>query len=502
MMKLNIIWSGSSNIGKLAVLIGLLVIIPLLILPWFPGDVKYTVSFLVPGISSIIFGLLICVFGKRNIEPSMSWRTQMGRSSLTVLFAWLWGPLVGAVPFIIGKQLQPLQALFEAVSGWTTTGLSVMDLTLDVPEIFLFHRSFMQFCGGLGFILMMIIFITDKQSMVLYSAEGHPDKILPNIKKTAQAIFVLYNVCFVLGCGAYHIAGMTWFDSICHSMCTLSTGGFSTKLNSIGEYNSLAIEIIAVVLMLLGTTNFVALLLLIRGRVRDFFRISDVRFLFLLLVIFIPPAAVSFSHGMDISMAEGFRKSVFVIVSSLSTTGLVNMDYAQCPQFIIGVLILMMVIGGEIGSTAGGIKLSRVYLMLRLFVEQIKKKLNPRRFVDVPYYVKASGKTPIDQEVADDTTSYLIAYLVFFVIGSLLLTVTANCTLTEAMFDFASALSTVGFTIGITGPLTNSATMIVEMIGMLLGRLEIFIVIIGFTFGFDMLRNKVHRRIIKPGAGS
>ena len=265
-------WSDSSSIGKLSVFIGLFVAAPLIVLPWYPGEVKYALSFLIPGIGSIIVGLLICFFGKSDAESSMSWRSQTGRSSLTVLFAWFWGPLIGALPFIIGKQLRTLQALFEAVSGWTTTGLSVMDVS-DVPAIFLFHRSFMQYCGGLGFILMMMIFITNKQSMVLYSAEGHPDKIMPNIKRTAQAIFVLYNVCLLVGSIAYRIAGMTWFDAVCHCMCSLSTGGFSTKLNSIGEYNNLAIEIIAVILMLIGTTNFVALLLLVRGKVRTFFSI-------------------------------------------------------------------------------------------------------------------------------------------------------------------------------------------------------------------------------------
>ena len=481
-------WSDSSSIGKLSVFIGLFVAAPLVVLPWYPGEVKYSLSFLIPGIGSIIVGLLICFFGKSDAESSMSWRSQTGRSSLTVLFAWFWGPLIGALPFIIGKQLRALQALFEAVSGWTTTGLSVMDVT-DVPAIFLFHRSFMQYCGGLGFILMMMIFITNKQSMVLYSAEGHPDKIMPNIKRTAQAIFVLYNVCLLVGSIAYRIAGMTWFDAVCHCMCSLSTGGFSTKLNSIGEYNNLAIEIIAVILMLIGTTNFVALLLLVRGKVRTFFSISDVKFLFILLAVVIPPAAISLSQEWNIGLAEGFRKSVFAMVSSLSTTGMVNMDFAQCPQFFVGLVILMMVIGGEIGSTAGGIKISRVYVMLRLCWVQIKKKLNPSRFVEAPYYVKASGKMPIDRDLADDTTSYAVAYLVIYVIGSLLMTVTAKCSLSEAMFDFASSLSTVGFTVGITGPMTNSPTLILEMIGMMLGRLEIFIVVIGFTFGFGMLRD-------------
>ena len=492
-------WSDSSSIGKLSVLIGLLVAVPLIVLPWYPDDRKYLISFLIPSIASIIIGVIICVFGERDTEASMNWRSQAGRSNLTVLFAWCLGPLAGALPFVFGKQLSAVKSLFEAVSGWTTTGLSVMDIS-SVPPVFLFHRSFMQYCGGLGFILMMIIFISNKQSMILYSAEGHPDKIMPNIKKTAQIIFILYNVCLFAGSIAYRIAGMTWFDSICHCMCTLSTGGFSTKLMSIGEYNSLAIEIIAIVLMLIGATNFVALILLAKGKIRDFLRISDVKFLFIVLAVFIPPAAISLTQGMNLSIAEGFRKTVFAMVSALSTTGLVNMDYAECPQFVVGILILMMVIGGEIGSTSGGLKISRVYLMLRLCAAQVKRKLNPSRFVEAPYYVKASGKTPIDHELADDTTGYVIAYFIIYVIGSLLMTVTAHCSLTEALFEFASSLSTVGFSIGITGPMMNTSTMIVEMIGMMLGRLEIFIVIIGFSFGLGMLKDRIKKITEKQGA--
>ncbi len=486
-------WTDSSSLGKLSILTGLFVIAPLIILPWYPEDAKYALPFLIPGGGSILLGLLLSLFGKKDTEAPMDWRSQMGRSSLTVLFAWGWGVLIGALPFVLGGQLRMIPALFEAVSGWTTTGLSAMDVSI-VPMIYLFHRSFMQYCGGLGFIMMMIIFISNKQSMNLYNAEGHPDKIMPNIKRTAQAIFVIYNICLVLGSIAYRIAGMTWFDSICHCMCSLSTGGFSTKLMSIGEYNSLSIEIITIVLMLVGTTNFAALLLLARGKIRSFFRVSEVKFMFILLAIFIPPTAVSLAHGLDIGLAEGFRKSAFDVVSALSTTGYSTMSYAEWPHLAIGVLILMMVIGGGIGSTAGGIKISRVYLMLRLCAIQIKKKLSPGSNVGSPHYVKASGKTPIDQELADDTTGFVMAYLVIYVVGSLVMTVTAGCTLMEAMFDFASSLSTVGLSIGITGPMTNDATLIVEMIGMLLGRLEIFIVVIGFTFGFGMLKAALRGR--------
>lgn len=479
---------GSPVVGKLMILIGAFILAPLAVLPWYPQETNYWMDFALPGGGSVLLGVLLCLIRKTDSDSVVSWKASMGRTSLTVLFAWGWGVLMGALPFVFSGQLTMVQGLFEAVSGWTTTGLSAMDVSIT-PQIFLFHRSFMQYCGGLGFIMVMILFISGKHAMSLYSAEGHPDKIMPNIKKTAQAIFVLYNIFLVIGTVAYRMAGMTWFDGICHAMCSLSTGGFSTKLNSIGEYNSLSIEIITIVLMLIGTTNFAALLLLAKGKVKNFFRVSEVRFMFVLLLVVIPPTALSLAHGLQISFAEGMRKSAFDIVSALSTTGYSTMSYASWPHFAIGMLILMMLVGGGIGSTAGGIKLSRVYLMLRLAGRNVRKHLMPNRMVEAPSYYKASGKEPIDQELAEDTTGFIICYMIIYIIGSLAITVTADCSLMEAMFDFASSLGTVGLSIGITNPMTNAPTLIIEMIGMLMGRLEIFIVLVGITFGFGVIKD-------------
>ena len=485
-------FSNCSTVGKLMVLIGAFVIAPLIVLPWFPQDAGYWLDFLLPGGASMALGLLICLFGKGDSGQPASWKASVGKYSLTVLFAWGWGVLIGALPFKLSGQLTMVQGLFEAVSGWTTTGLSAMDVSIT-PAIFLFHRSFMQYCGGLGFIMVMILFISNKHAMGLYSAEGHPDKIMPNIKKTAQAIFIIYNLCLVLGSTAYRIVGMPWFDGICHAMCALSTGGFSTKLGSIGEYNSLPIEIITIVLMIIGTTNFAALLLLAKGHVRSFFRVSEVRFMFLVFLLTIPPTALSLAHGLGMSYGEGFRRASFDIVSALSTSGFASMSYTDWPQFAIGMLILVMLIGGGIGSTAGGIKLSRVYLLIRMAICNIHKRLTPARTIEAPYYVKATGREPINRELEEDTTGFVVCYLFLFFVCSMLITLTADCTLTEAMFDFASSIGTVGLSIGITGPATNAPTLIIEMVGMLMGRLEIFIVLVGVNFGVGMLRDAIRR---------
>jgi trk system potassium uptake protein TrkH len=335
--------------------------------------------------------------------------------------------------------------------------------------------------------------------MNLYNAEGHPDKLLPNLKKTAQTICLMYNGFLVIGTAAYVIAGMSLFDAVNHTMCSLSTGGFSTKLNSIGEYNSLPIEIITIIQMLIGTTNFAVLLLLTKRKWKQVFKVSEVRFMFLVLFITVPVTAFSLIRGMNMGVFEGLRRALFDVTSALSTTGYSSMSYTSWPPLAVSMLILTMLIGGGIGSTAGGIKLTRVYLMIRTALQNIRKRLSSPRNVETIYYFRAQGKAEIDSTLAADTTGFVTSYLFLYIIGTLLITVTANCSLTEAMFEFASALGTVGLSIGLTSPATGNATLVVEMLGMMLGRLEIFIVLIGVYSAGSLMRQTLDqtKRLIK-----
>ena len=488
--------SKCSNIGKLMIIIGICVLIPILTIPFYPAESQYLLSFIIPSLLSIILGCLLCFCLKKNDDNErLEEHITLRRSSLTVLFAWFWAILIGSLPLIFGMKLSVVQGLFEAVSGWTTTGLSVVDVT-KTPMVFLFHRSFMQYCGGLGLILMMIILVSSKSSMDLYNAEGHPDKIMPNLKKTARTIFIVYSVCLLFGVLAYIIAGMEFFDAICHTMCSLSTGGFSTKLNSLGEYNSLAIEIITIVLMLIGTTNFVALLLIAKGQFKKFGKVSEIRFLGILLLIFVPVTALILMDWFNIGFFKALRMSAFDVPSALSTSGFSTMSYALWPPMGVAILILLMLIGGGFGSTAGGIKLTRIYLMVRVAFSNIKKRIFTRNKVNTQYYESVQGKQEINNDLVSETFAFIGTYLIIYVLGVLGIMFTANCGLMEAMFEFASSLSTVGLSIGITGPTTNSATLIIEMIGMILGRLEIFIVFVGIFTGFGWIKELFRKKDI------
>ena len=360
----------------------------------------------------------------------------------------------------------------------------------SAPHIFLFYRSFMQFCGGLGFVMIMIAFVQGKLAMNLYQAEGHSDKIMPTLKETVRSICVVYLSCLLIGVIAYRICGMPVFDGILHTMGALSTGGFSNQADSIGAYHSLSIEGVTIVLMLIGTTNFAVLLLAVHQKWREFICSSELKFLMLLLVIFVPATAFSLMNGLYISLGEGTRQALFNIVSALSTTGYSTMSYGIWPPASIGIMVVMVLIGGGIGSTAGGIKLARVLVMLKSSWYCMRGRVCAEHEVKKPFYYRAQGKTIINSCLIKETSGFITIYLLVFTAGTLLLSAVSGASLTDAMFEFASSLGTVGLSVGITGPLSNGATLLVEIFGMFLGRLEIHIVFIGMYSAVYLLGNK------------
>lgn len=483
----------SSIYGKSILLIGMLIAVPLVVLPFYPEEIPYASSFIIPAALSIALGLAVCFLMPNKEESVTEWQAPLQRGSLPVLFTWCSAFLMGAIPFVISGQLSFIHALFESVSGWSTTGLSVADVTA-LPHIFLFHRSFMQYCGGLGFIIVMVMLVQGKQAMNLFNAEGHPDKLMPNLKQTAWIIFILYNSFLMAGTLLYSFFGMGLFDAVCHTMSALSTAGFTTQAGSIGEYGSLPIEIITIVLMLIGSTNFAILLLLVKRKFRQVLRISEFRFMLGLILIFVPLTALSLISERGMGIGEGLHNALFGVVTTFTTTGYSTMNYAGWPPFAVGLLILLMIIGGCAGSTAGGIKLSRTYLLIRITRENICKRLSSAHKTTNSNYYKAQEKTAINSALIADTTGFIACYAGILIIGTLLITLTEGCTLFDAMFEFTSAFGTVGISNGLTNAHTGTGTLIVEMVGMMLGRLEIFIVFVGIYSGIKALKRRFPKR--------
>lgn len=489
-LKIKEYLTGSNYYGKLMMMIGLLIAVPIVAIPYYRNEAGYILSFLIPAAGSIFLGFVICIFMPNQSEKITEWKSTLQKGSLPVLFVWCFAALVGAFPFVLSGQSNFIHALFESISGWTTNGLTLLDVT-TMPKIFLFYRSFMQYCGGLGFIIMIVMLIQGKQAMNLYNAEGHPDRIMPSLKGTTRTIALLYCGFLTAGILMYRVFGMNLFDAVCHAMSSLSTAGFSTRVGSIGEFTSLPIEIITIVLMLIGSTNFAVLLLLMKCKFRQIIKVSEMRFMIGLIVVFVSLISLSLVFQMNMGVGESIIKSLFGVVSIFSTTGYSTINYTQLPSFAVGLIMLLMVIGGGIGSTSGGIKLSRAYLMVRFTRENIRKRLSPARNVTAPSYFRVQGKTPIDDTLIKDTIGYIACYFGVLIVGTLLMTLTADVSLFDAMFEFTAVLGNVGVSNGITDANTDTGTLIVEMIGMLLGRLEIFIVVIGFYSFFHESKNRV-----------
>lgn len=483
--------SGSSIYGKLLLLIGALLAIPLITIPFYPNEAEHAVSFLLPAAITVLIGTGICYISQRYNGVESGWKSPMQKGSTPVMFAWCMAYIAGSIPFIMSGQLSPLHALFESASGWTTTGLTLTNIN-EAPHIFLFHRSFMQYCGGLGFVLMVAMLVHGKQSVYLYDAEGHPDRLMPSLKGTARTIFLIYNGFLVVGTVSYRIFGMPIFDSICHTMSALSTAGFSTQANSIGAYRSLPIEIITVILMLVGGTNFASLFLMAKGKLAKLLQISEIKFMFGLIAVFVPLIALSLIDTAGMPTAESFIGALFGTVSTFTTTGYSTMNYAAWPPLALGLLMLLMLIGGGIGSTAGGIKLIRTWLLLRLGGDSIRRRVTSARRVRVPYYMRAQGKTVITDSLAKDTVGYTVCYLLVVAIGTLLITASENCSLSDAVFEFASAFGTVGISNGLTSLTAKPLTLVIEIIGMTLGRLEMFIVFVGAYTACGSVIKKMH----------
>ncbi|MGB8451518.1 MAG: TrkH family potassium uptake protein [Anaerocolumna sp.] len=456
-------------IGIMLMLVAGVILLPLLVLPFYPDEFNNIIYFIIPAAAAWVLGYLLS-----KIHVPEDYRLSIGNDAIIVVGVWLLATLFSALPFILSGMLNFTQAYFEAMSGWTTTGLSVVDVT-KASHVFLMFRSIIQFFGGVGIVLVVVSALSENLGMNLYISEGHNDKLLPNLARSSRLILKIYAGYFIAGIVLYVIFGMPVFDAVNHSMAALSTGGFSTQTLSIGAFNSLPIELVTVILMLLGSTNFFAHMLLIKGKFRTFLKLGETKFTLLLIALAVPVVAMASLYKVYGSIASALRISFFNIVSALTTTGFATVSYNDWPDSAWLAMIILMIIGGGIGSTAGGIKSGRVYLILKQIGWSIRRKFMPERMVNKPLIIKPDGKKVISPEMYLEASNYAITFIVILFIGTGILIYTGY-TLKDSLFEFCSALGTVGLSVGVTSINTPSVALWTMTVGMLFGRLEIFVV--------------------------
>lgn len=480
---------------------GLVTFVPLSLLAFYPREYECWLDYAIPGIVAILIGALLygLLLGGR---PKA--RFAKNEDSLLLILLWLSAILIGALPFYLSQfsilsygnssvslGLNFTESIFESTSAYSTTGLTVFpnEAFLTGPDssayvcahVYLFHRAFMQFVGGVGLVLIVASAISDRYNLKLYFAEGHNDRLMPNLGRSAKLIFGIYFGLVVVGAFSLWLAGMTPFDAICHSASAISTGGFGTRSANVAFYqtsafagngvmggNSLAIEVILMALMLAGATNIVLHTFLLTGKIRKYLQDIEVRLAFFIVVFFTILSTLSTLYLFDDGITTGLnfwaslRYSVFNVVSSLTTTGFSNYaDFHALPsagfsqysgivplgEAAVFISIVLMTIGGGVGSTGGGIKQYRIGLMLKECRWSAQYKHSSSRTIN-PHPVTRLGETKeVDREAADESRNYVVLYLIFLTVGSLATMLLPLITCEQGLYQFASALSDSGLSI-------------------------------------------------------
>ncbi len=457
-------------IGLVLMLAGGLTLIPLLLLPANPEETRNAPVFALLGLGQLLLGWLLRTRFRHYRELTLS--SQEG--GVIVLVSWLWVMALAALPFMAIEGLNFSQAFFESVSGWTTTGLSVVDVD-NAGALVLFWRSLVQFAGGAGLAIIMMSTLVGPTGVGISNAEGRADQLVPQVRKSARIVLAIYSGYAVLGTLAYWVVGMTPFEAVNHAFAAISTGGFSTRMASIGAWDSVAVEAVSIALMLLGNLSFVTAFYLIQGKLATVARNGEVRVMAVLIPLATALVLVLTCMELYPSLPKAGRVALFEVVSALTTTGFSTVPYTNWDSFGVAVLIVLMLIGGGTCSTAGGLKQFRIHLLWREALWELRQAVRPERAVLARTLWEGERLVTVDAVRVRQLSAFVFLYMAIFAMGSLVLCA-CGYKLQDAMFEFASSLGTVGTTIGVTAPNMPLVAMWTETVGMILGRLELFVI--------------------------
>ena len=403
-----------------------------------------------------------------------------------VTLGWIMAGLFGTLPYLLSGAIPDFtDAYFESVSGFTTTGASVLTDIESLPEAVLLWRSLTQWLGGMGIIVLSIAILPflGIGGMQLYKAEVPSpvvDKLKPRISETAKTLWKVYLLFTFTEVILLLAGGMPLFDAVCNAFCTMPTGGFSTRNASIAHYNSVYFEWVIIVFMLLAGINFSLHYKLIRGDLRIFGKDAECRFFLILAGAFFLLVTFDIYGAVYGSLAQAFRYAAFQVSSIITTTGFVSADYAKWPPLSQLILLICMFMGGMAGSTGGGMKTMRIMLLIRHSYQQIFKIIHPHAVTTV----KLGGR-PVPEEILSSIWGFFILYLGLFVVASLIMAF-LGLDLISSIGSVAASIGNIGPGLGVVGPVQNYSP--IPLIGkwvlvlcMLLGRLEIYTVIVLFA---------------------
>lgn len=450
------------------------------------------------GVVTVIIGFLLYILNKPKT-------TNLGKKEgyLIVTLGWLTLSVTGCLPYIFSGAIPDVtNAFFETISGYSTTGSSILNDIESMPKGILFWRSATHWIGGMGIIVLTIAILPllGIGGMQLFMAEApgpSADKLHPRITDTAKRLYLIYVTLTFAEFFLLKVAGMTWFDAINHAMATVSTGGFSTKNASLAHYNGIpAVQYIVIFFMIIAGTNFVLTYFALKGKVRKVIQSEEFRYYMLaifgitaiiaVIILFYqePSLQTTIVHPKVFGEVESaIRHSLFMVVSVITTTGFVSADFTMWSFFASGIFFALFFLGGSAGSTSGGIKVVRHIVMLKNSFLEFKKALHPNAIIPVRYDGKA-----VKQTIVFNILSFFVIYMLIFIISSVLLTF-FGLDFISSLGAAASSLGNIGPAIGSVSPVDNFAHLSVGAkwfcaFLMLIGRLELFTVLILFAPAF------------------
>lgn len=453
-----------------------------------------TLELLLSGFTILILGSII-MFYTRNHSKEMNKR----EGYIVVAFGWIVMSLSGSLPYMITETIPSFtDAFFETMSGYTTTGASILNDIEIVPKGVLFWRSLTHWIGGMGIIVLAIAILPllGIGGMQLFAAEAPGpggDKLHPRITDTAKRLWLIYFGYTAAETILLQVAGMSFFDAINHALSTLSTGGFSTKNDSVAHWNgNPTIQYIIMTFMFLAGTNFVLSYFAFKGRVQKIIKDDEFKLYFKFIIVFTIIAALVIYFKADIShskvdhpmvlgeLESSFRHALFQVLAIITTTGFVTADYTMWTPFLTVFFFGLMFLGGSAGSTSGGIKVMRHMILIKNGFLEFKRALHPNAILPVRYNQKS-----VSGGIVFNILGFFISYMLLFIFGALVFSM-FQIDFTSAIGLSASTLGNVGPALGDFGPVNNYSTL--PPLGkwwasflMLLGRLELFTVLILLT---------------------
>ena len=427
----------------------------------------------------LVLGIIYLIVGKVISSFKLQSQAYYAREGLVIVgLSWIVLSILGAIPLVITHDIPNFtDALFETVSGFTTTGSSILTNVEGLSHTGLFWRSFTHWVGGMGVIvfILAVLPMTGGYNMNLMKAESPGPtvgKLVPRMKETAKILYTIYLGITVTECILLVIARMPLFDALCISFGSAGTGGFGVRNDSCASYSNLMQSIITVFIIMFGV-NFNAYFFILRKRMGEVFKMSELKGYFGIIAFAVITITINI-RNMFPSLYQAFHHAAFQVGSIITTTGFATADFDQWPQYSRAILVLIMFIGACAGSTGGGMKVSRVLIMFKTVYREIRKYLHPRAVTNVTM----DGKT-LDRSTLHSVSVYLSTYMLLFSLSVLAITVFENLDLETIFTSVACTFNNIGPGLSKVGPTCNFAfmrpvTKYILMFDMLAGRLELY----------------------------